>query len=88
MATELAVCLFSLPPAPVATKPVNIIWFCVQTWARGQLMALSKGKLRFADTLLDCLLDGKTEEEVARDCTANLHCGKEKAMTFAVELFR
>ncbi len=51
-------------------------------------MALSKGKLRFADTLLDCLLDGKTEEEVARDCTANLHCGKEKAMTFAVELFR
>ncbi|KAL0048412.1 hypothetical protein WJX82_002577 [Trebouxia sp. C0006] len=59
-----------------------------QTWARGELMALSKGKLRFADTLLDCLLDGKTEEEVARDCTANLHCGKEKAMTFAVELFR
>ncbi|DBA76288.1 hypothetical protein WJX77_001264 [Trebouxia sp. C0004] len=64
------------------------IWFCVQTWARDELRDLSQGQLVCPDTLLDCLLDMKTVDEVARDCIANQHCGKEEAMAFAVKLCR
>ncbi len=60
----------------------------MQTWARDELRALSKEQLVCPDTLLDCLLDLKTVDEVARDCVANLHCGKEEATAFAVKLFR
>ncbi len=60
----------------------------MQTQARDELMALSKGKLKFPDNLVELLLRSKTMEEVVCTCAAHIHCSLEEATAFAEKLFR
>ena len=51
-------------------------------------MALSKGKLRFADNLVEHLLSLNNLEEVTCTCAAHVHSSMEDAKKFAEKLFR